>query len=154
MSNPFAALFEDVDRMSDPILADTDLSDPMFAPMESIALAPPPARSAPPPAAASAHAPPSQSAPQQSAPPQPEPRSAVHEMLLPPMPSASKPAAGRRKAIQQALVITWDKGNVPDLMELNDLLASGWRVATTAGFPTAEGARGSLLVVVEQEMPG
>ncbi len=153
MSNPFAALFEDVDRMSDPILADTDLSDPMFAPMEAHASAPP---SSPPLRASGAAAPapslPSLPSPSPNAPPLNSSNGAVHEMLLPPMPRSSK--SGRAKAIQQALVVTWDTGDVPDLMELNDLLASGWRVATTAGFPTAEGARGSLLVVVEQEMPG
>ena len=127
MNNPFAALFEDVDQASDPMLAEGDLTDVMFAP-----LAPPAA----PPSGSSGSAAPR--------------ANALHEMLSPP-PRASEPAP--RRAIQQALVITWDKGKVPDLLELNDLLASGWRVATTAGFPTADGSRGSLLVVVEQESP-
>ena len=128
MNNPFAALFEDVDQASDPMLAEGDLTDVMFAP-----LAPP-------------LAPPSSGAPASSGRVQP---SALHEMLSP-APGRGTP---RRKAIQQALVITWVEGDVPDLMELNDLLASGWRVATTAGFPTADGSKGSLLVVVEQESP-
>ena len=140
MSNPFAALFEDIDRSSDPMLAEADLAvaDEMFAPLAGPATSPPPRKS---PAGASA---PSRS-PAPARRPAPEKKAGpVHEMLLPPVPS-------RRKAIQQALVVTL--GNEDQLMELNDLLASGWRVANTAGFPTAEGGAGSLLVVVEQESP-
>ena len=149
MSNPVAALFEDVEATSDPMLAEVDLSDSPFAPLAPPA---PSARSVQP----SARQP---SAPQPSAPigrngassppPQNAPMSAVHEMLSPPPGLGS----GRRKSIQQALVVTWDQDTLPDLLELNDLLASGWRVATTAPFPTVDGTRGSLLVVVEQEMP-
>lgn len=141
MSNPFAALFEDIDRSSDPMLAEADVAvaDEMFAPLTGPATAPPPRKSQ----QSSASAPSRSPAP--ARPPAPEKKAGpVHEMLLPPVPS-------RRKAIQQALVVTL--GNEDQLMELNDLLASGWRVANTAGFPTAEGGAGSLLVVVEQESP-
>ena len=42
----------------------------------------------------------------------------------------------------------------PDLDELNDLLASGWRVTRTEAFHPADGGgRTSMLVVVEQEAP-
>lgn len=131
MSNPFAALFEDVDTSTDPMLAEMDLSDGPFAPLAPPA---PPARG--PAAKPSAKA---------AEPPKSTSQSAVHEMLSPPVRGGGKKA----NTIQQALVVTWEKGEVPNLMELNDLLASGWRVATTAGFPTADGSRGSLLVVVE-----
>jgi hypothetical protein len=141
MSNPFAALFEDIDRSSDPMLAEADftVADEMFAPLAGPAPVPPPKKSVP-------SAPPAPSrAPASSRLSRPEKKgSPVHEMLSP-------PPSPRRKSLQQALVVTL--GNEDQLMELNDLLASGWRVTNTAGFPTAEGGPGSLLVVAEQDSP-
>ena len=49
-SNPFAALFEDVDQASDPMLAEAQLSDVMFAPLpppETASRAPAPKESVP-----------------------------------------------------------------------------------------------------------
>ena len=129
MSNPFAALFEDIDRSADPILAEGDfeLTDEMFAPMSAPA---PPRKPAASRGAASKKA-------------QPE-SPALQEVFAPSPPT-------RAKVMQQALIVTL--GVEEQIMELNDLLASGWSVVKTEAFQASGGEPGSLMVVVEQEVP-
>ena len=150
MSNPFAALFEDVDQTSDPMLAEMQLSDVMFAPLETPELdareelAPPQPAPMPAPAVA------------------PAPSGPVRETIAPIQTSRSRRAAMRENAlksaggrtIQQALVVMFEKRGEPNLDELNDLLASGWRVAQTETFtPVDGGGRSGMLVIVEQAAP-
>ena len=143
-SNPFAALFEEVDQASDPMLAEAQLSDVMFAPLpppETASRAPAPKESVPVPEAGA-------SKPAAAAP--------VRETIAP-IRSARRSSpitAEGTPSIQQALVVTLEKRGEPDLDELNDLLASGWRVTRTEAFHPADGGgRTSMLVVVEQEAP-
>ena len=144
MSNPFAALFEDVDQTSDPMLAEMQLSDVMFAPLET----------------------PELDAREESPPPEPAPAPAatgpVRETIAPIQTSRSKRAAMRENAlksaggrtIQQALVVMFEKRGEPNLDELNDLLASGWAVTKTEPFnPMDGGGRSAMLVIVEQAAP-
>ena len=141
-SNPFAALFEDVDQSSDPMLAEAQLSDVMFAP-----LSPPTVEDAVP---GAKPAPSSAPAPAASRPPASGP---VRETIAPIKRTRSIAMAGG-KAIQQALVVMIEKRGEPDLNELNDLLASGWRVVRTESFPSMDnGGKTAMLVVVEQEAP-
>ena len=147
MSNPFAALFEDVDQTSDPMLAEMQLSDVMFAPLETPELDARQEVELPPePAAASA----------------PAPSGPVRETIAPIQTSRAKRAAMRENAvksangrtIQQAMIVMFEKRGEPNLDELNDLLASGWRVAQTQTFtPMDGGGRSGMLVIVEQAAP-
>ncbi|MEM6328296.1 MAG: hypothetical protein AAF791_14370 [Bacteroidota bacterium] len=140
MSNPFAALFEDVDQASDPMLAEAQLSDVMFAPLPPIDGEAPSAAPQVPATVPASAAPVPSSGP-------------VRETIAPIKRSRSVAMSGG-KAIQQALIITLEKRSEPNLDELNDLLASGWRVARAEAFhPMDSGGRTSMLVVVEQEAP-
>mgnify|MGYP007122512252 CR=1 FL=1 len=90
-SNPFAALFEDVDQASDPMLAEAQLSDVMFAP-----LAPP----EPEPSTPSVPVPARAAVPPQNGGP-------VRETIAPirtKRPAPTVPAGA--KAIQAALIVT------------------------------------------------
>ena len=141
-SNPFAALFEDVDQASDPMLAEAQLSDVMFAPLS------PPDPTTPTPAAAPP-VPPQQQGP-------------VRETIAPirrtkqteSIPAGSAPVPAGAKTVQAALVVMIEKRGEPDLNELNDLLASGWRVVRTESFPSMDnGGKTAMLIVVEQGAP-
>lgn len=141
-SNPFAALFEDVDQASDPMLAEAQLSDVMFAPLsppEPASRAPATKETVPVPEARAS---------------KPAAAGPVRETIAP-IRSTRRPSAPEgAPSIQQALVVTLEKRGEPDLDELNDLLASGWRVTRTEAFHPADGGgRTSMLVVVEQEAP-
>lgn len=146
-SNPFAALFEDVDQASDPMLAEAQLSDVMFAP-----LSPPQAEDALPGARPAASSPAPAASPTNGA----HASGPVRETIAPIKRTRSVAMAGG-KAIQQALIVRTQKDGTPDtneLMELNDLLASGWRVITASAFQPPDGAgHSAMLVVVEQEAP-
>ncbi|MEM1054874.1 MAG: hypothetical protein AAGI52_05065 [Bacteroidota bacterium] len=144
-SNPFAALFEDVDQASDPMLAEAQLSDVMFAPLSP----PDPEVMQSPPANGASPVPPQQQGP-------------VRETIAPirrtkqttAMPAGTAPVPAGAKTVQAALVVMIEKRGEPDLNELNDLLASGWRVVRTESFPSMDnGGKTAMLIVVEQLAP-